>query len=112
MIWLLPYLGYALAASAVAGAAGYAAVAHFSVLQRVLAMSLDRALRKLTLDEEGGPPRYRVEHTPTGEAAGAGRRQYRPLPAGQGPCARRQRGCPQAWSPWDAAIIPQQCRRL
>jgi hypothetical protein len=67
MIWLIPYIGYALAASAVAGAAGYAAVTHFSVVQRVLAVAVDRALRKITDRLEGGEHSYHVEHTETGK---------------------------------------------
>ena len=67
MIWLLPYLGWTLAASAVASAAGYAAVTQFSVIQRVLAMALDRALRKLAGSEDGRST-YTVEHTGTGKA--------------------------------------------
>ena len=70
MLWLLPYFGYALAASAVASAAGYAAVTRFSVVQRVLAVALDRTLRKITDNLEGGAHSYNVEHTGTGAIAG------------------------------------------
>ena len=65
MLWLLPYVGWTLAASAVASVAGYAAVTQFSVVQRVLAMALDRALRKLATSEDGKPT-YTLEHTGTG----------------------------------------------
>lgn len=67
MLWLLPYVGWTLAASAVASVAGYAAVTQFSVVQRVLAMALDRALRKLATSEDGKPT-YTLEHTGTGNA--------------------------------------------
>ena len=65
MLWLLPYVGWTLAASAVASAAGYAAVTQFSVVQRVLAMALDRALSKLAKSEDG-TPQYTIKHTGTG----------------------------------------------
>lgn len=68
MLWLLPYVGWTLAASAVASAAGYAAVTQFSVVQRVLAAALSRALAKLAKSEDGQST-YTVEHTETGAIA-------------------------------------------
>jgi hypothetical protein len=68
MLWLLPYVGWTLAASAVASAAGYAAVTQFSVVQRVLAAALSRALAKLAKSEDGSSS-YTVEHTETGAIA-------------------------------------------
>ncbi len=70
MLWLLPYVGWTLAASAVASAAGYAAVTQFSVVQRVLAAALSRALAKLAKTEDGRS-NYTVEHTDTGATAPA-----------------------------------------
>ena len=67
MLWLIPYVGWTLAASAVASAAGYAAVTQFSVIQRVLALALQRALSKLAKSEDGIST-YNVEHTDTGKA--------------------------------------------
>lgn len=69
MLWLLPYFGYAIAASAVASAVGYAAVTRFSVVQRVLAVALDRALNAITKGLDGKTTPYTVEHTETGKAA-------------------------------------------
>jgi len=65
MLWLIPYVGWTLAASAVASAAGYTAVTQFSVIQRVLALALQRALSKLAKAEDGSAT-YNVEHTDTG----------------------------------------------
>jgi hypothetical protein len=67
MIWLIPYVGWTLAASAVASVAGYAAVTQFSVIQRVLALALQRALSKLAKSEDGSAS-YTVEHTDTGKS--------------------------------------------
>ena len=67
MLWLIPYVGWTLAASAVASAAGYAAVTQFSVIQRVLALALQRALSKLAKSEDGSAT-YTVEHTDTGKS--------------------------------------------
>lgn len=63
MIWLLPYVAYALAA----GAAGYAAVSRFQVVQRVLAGSIERALRKVAENLENGKHAYTLERTDAGE---------------------------------------------
>ncbi|KAL4553401.1 hypothetical protein Ndes2526B_g03263 [Nannochloris sp. 'desiccata'] len=68
MLWLIPYVGWTLAVSAVASAAGYAAVTQFSVIQRVLALALQRALSKLARSEDGSAT-YTVDHTDTGVIA-------------------------------------------
>lgn len=67
MLWLLPYLGYAFAASAVASAAGYAAVTRFSVVQRVLVAALNRALGKFTDSKLKGGHTYHVERSDAGK---------------------------------------------
>eukprot|EP00887_Chlorella_sp_A99_P007742 scaffold20.g7742.t1 len=64
MLWLLGWLGYAALASAVAGAAGWAAVQRFSIVQRVLQTVVERALRAVA---ECGDTGYRIERTETGE---------------------------------------------
>jgi len=69
MLWILPYFGYAFAASALASAAGYAAVTRFSVVQRVLAVALDRALKRISKNIDGSFEKYTVEHTETGTVA-------------------------------------------
>ena len=63
MWWLLPYVGYAAAASLAAGAAGYAAVTRFALVQRLLARAVDRTLRNLTA---GSDVAYSVKHTESG----------------------------------------------
>ena len=71
MWWLLPYVGYAAAASLAAGAVGYAAVTRLALVQRLLARALDRALRQMTA---GSDAEYSVQHTETGGCGGGRRR--------------------------------------
>ena len=66
MLWLLPYIAWTVGASAVVGAAGYAAVTHFAVVQRILVAVVQRNLRRITDDGEDGAPSYHVERTKTG----------------------------------------------
>ena len=76
MIWLLlTWLSYAAALSATLGAVGYVAATRFSLVQRLLATVVDRALNRLA---DSGQAAYTVTHTDTGAvvavavAAGSG----------------------------------------
>ena len=75
MIWLLlTWLSYAAALGATLGAVGYVAATRFSLVQRLLATVVDRALNRLA---DSGQAAYTVTHTDTGAVAVAGSRQWR-----------------------------------
>jgi hypothetical protein len=70
MWWLLTYAAYVIGASVVIAAGGYAAVTQLAVLQRLLAVALERWLRQITANLDGTSNGFRVWHTDQGEKRG------------------------------------------
>ena len=70
MWWLLTWAAYLSAAGLAVGAAGYYAVVHLAVLQRLLAGAAERWLRQITASEDGAPAvGFSVWHTDNGAPA-------------------------------------------
>jgi hypothetical protein len=67
MLWIaLTYIGYLAAASAAVGAIGYVAASRFSLVQRLLATLVDRALDRIADSQQAA---YSVTRTDTGTLA-------------------------------------------
>lgn len=66
MIWLIPYILYAVAIFAAISGFGYVIVVYFAVIQRVLALTLDRILARLTSTADERFRTYRVKHNSKG----------------------------------------------
>lgn len=62
MFWLIPYIFFAVAILTLFAGFGYVIVVYFAVVQRVLALTLDRILARLTSTADERFKAYRVKH--------------------------------------------------